>query len=188
MKGEREDIPTITNNVREQLAGLIQPAADITQGESRSSKRLIETGETPATPKPVKGNRRPRKQPGTGNGEATVSLISWNHDPGKWATPRQAWTAWQKILWIMYVVDQEKAMKALSGPAIADTFNTHFRQAGLLRKANMPRDLGVLKQRSPSQVSDHADQSPITWFLTEEGIKEALKLVAEAKGTAAPPA
>ena len=187
VKGERADIPVITNNLREQFAGLIQPAADITQGQS--PQNLIESTVQPTeNVGKGKGVKRPRKTSPNGTGDAATTIVTWSHDPGKWGTPRQAWTAWQKILWLLYVVDQEKSIKELSGPAIADTFNTHFRQAGLLKKNSMPRDLGGLKQRSPSLTSDRADNSPITWFLTEEGIKEAIKLVNEAKGGNPPPA
>jgi hypothetical protein len=96
--------------------------------------------------------------------------------------PRQLWTAPQKILWTLYVAAKEKGQTELSGPVIAETFNVQFKQFGPLSKQSMPRDLGNLKKRS--QVMDNATHAPITWYLTDEGSKEAEKLVAEGKGGA----
>jgi hypothetical protein len=70
---------------------------------------------------------------------------------------------------------------------IAETFNANFREAELLSKQNMPRDLGKLKSRSPALVGSHDDASPITWFLTDEGVKEAVRLVDDAKGIPSQP-
>lgn len=95
--------------------------------------------------------------------------------------PRQSWTAGQKILWTLYVIDKEVDQKEVSGPVIAETFNSAFRQFGPLKKQNMPRDLGILKKKTPAQVMDNTTMSPITWYLTEEGIKEAEKLFVDAR-------
>ena len=134
-------------------------------------------------PKPrSKGGRRRSGQ------SIAPQPVTWQHDPGKWGTPRQSWTAPQKILWTMYVALQEVNARELGGPTIADTFNTSFRQFGPLHKNSMPRDLGSLKKKTPAQVMDNPTSSPITWYLTDEGIKEAEKLVIEAKGGPSAPA
>jgi hypothetical protein len=96
--------------------------------------------------------------------------------------PKQAWSGWQKILWVLYVIGKETGQTEVSGPAIAETFNTLFKQFGLLAKQSMPRDLGGMKKkRTPALVLDNPTQTPITWFVTEEGTREAEKLVADAK-------
>jgi hypothetical protein len=182
VKGEREDIPQIAQNLGQQVAGLFQPMADIVDGQV--PRKQVEATVQGAEPNGRAKVGRPRRSrpPSQTDGSSEPKVIEWAHDPNKWGTPKQQWKGWQKILWLLYVVDQEKGLKELSGPQIADTFNTHFRQAGLLNKNSMPRDLGALKQRTPSFVGDRATQSPITWFLTEMGVKEAEKLVADAKG------
>lgn len=187
VKAEREDdIPRITGQISKQLAGMLQPPAEIFNGSPQIVPALTvppvtENGQESDKGKGrAKGNRRRNSVGSEGSPSQT---INWQHDAAKWGTPRQAWTAGQKILWLLYVIDKEKGQKEVGGPAIAETFNAAFKQFGPLKKPSMPRDLGNLKIRSPAQVMDNTTKSPITWYLTEEGIKEAEKLVLDAKGT-----
>lgn len=182
MKGEREDVRVIRENLPQQIAALIDPAANIVRGNL--AELPLERIEPGAVSKPKRAARIRRA--GSGNGEAASAAVDWSHDPGKWGTPRQAWRAWQKIVWLLLVAGEERGAREMAAGCIVETFNKHFRQAGLLRRTSMTRDMASLKQRVPSLVGDHADKSPITWFLTEEGIKEGQRLVAEAKGGTAP--
>ncbi len=182
VKGEREDIRTIAANLQSQLPRLIEGPLNIPQGNLPERTTLVV--------EPNNGERqhsksaRARRTPRTANGEARSAAADWSHDPSKWGIPRQSWSASLKILWLLRVATSELGTKEMSGPAIAATFNKHFRQARALNSRSMSRDLGTLKQRTPSAlVSDDATQSPIVWFLTEEGIKEADKLIAEATST-----
>jgi hypothetical protein len=178
VKGEREDIRVIRESLQEQVTGLIAPAANIVRGNL--SELPLEPIKPEVISKPKRAARTRRA--GAGNGEVASPALDWSHDPGKWGTPRQAWKAWQKILWLLLVAAEERGVREMSASCIVDTFNKHFRQAGLLHKSSMTRDMASLKQRLPALVGDHADKSPITWFPTEEGIKEGQRLVAEAKG------
>ncbi|HJT36363.1 MAG TPA: hypothetical protein VJ783_30350, partial [Pirellulales bacterium] len=117
--------------------------------------------------------------------ETKSQPLEFRHDAGRFGIPRQEWTAGKKIVWLLHVVSQQAQVSEISGPVIAATFNKHFRQAGSLNKQGMSRDLGGLKQRGPALVGDNANSSPITWFLTNEGQKEAERLVIEARGEAA---
>lgn len=183
IKGEREDIRAINEGLGQQITGLLRPTSDIVEGEvvpKRIESTVIPPPNGNSNGKGNKGRAsRARKPANQAVGDA---VLSWGHDPGKWGNPRQTWKAGEKILWLLYVVDQETEVKELSGPSIAEAFNTHFRQAGQLKKNNMPRDLGALKQKTPALVGDRAEHHPITWFLTDEGTKEAVKLVQEARG------
>ena len=82
----------------------------------------------------------------------------------------------------MFVVKSQGKATEMSASAIVNTFNKHFKSAGQLLINSMTRDLTSLKQRSTAMVSDDANKKPAVWFLTDEGIKAAAKLVADAKG------
>lgn len=189
VKGERpDDIPHITDQIGRQLTGFLQPPADMID---RQPPKQIESqvvgnrAKNPSDDENKKGNknrgRGSRRR--TSNGDGTPSApITWHHDPAKWGMPTMDWTAGQKIIWTLYVVSKETGKTEVGGPSIAETFNMQFKQFGPLTKQNMPRDLGNLKAKAPAQVMDNSTARPITWYLTEEGIKEAEKLIAGAKG------
>ena len=186
VKAERnEDIPRITGQIGRHLAGLVQPTAEIV--DEHSPKQIESMVQPRLENDQYTGKGKGRGKSGrrrNGNGELNGSQpLNWQHKPEKWGTPRQSWTAGQKILWTLYVVSKEVNQAEVGGPVIAETFNAHFRQSGPLRKKNMPRDLSSLKLKSPAQVMDNTTKNPIAWYLTEEGIKEAERLVLEAKGT-----
>jgi hypothetical protein len=185
VRGERDDLPVIRENLSEQVSGLFAPAVNIAQGRlpAKESNGTAHSGlESPAR---SKRNRRSRRSTGS-NGEANSPALDFIHDPEKWGLPRQAWKGWQKIAWLLHVVAQAAKADELSAGSIVETFNKHFRQAGLLKMGSMTATLGRMKQRTPALISDHANESPITWFLTEAGEHEAKKLVAEAKGEGQP--
>lgn len=182
VKAEREgDVARITQQLGKQLAGMTQPLAGIVD-----SSRVIETqtvqenGEAGLAQKSAAKLTRKRSRKAGENGRS--QLITWQHDSAAWGTPKQAWTAAQKILWIMYVIGKATGQSEIGGPTIAESFNKAFKQFGTLKKKSMPRDLGALKTKSPALVLDNTAECPITWYLTETGILEAEKLVAEARG------
>jgi hypothetical protein len=177
IKGERDDIPRLVDHAREQIAALVAPAANIISGQLPAHRETLNVTSDGSTKKRHRrSNGVPKKE------QPRVVFI---HSPEKWGTPLQSWTPCNKILWMLYTLAQSSGTEEHSGPAIADLFNQHFKQAGLLKKNNVSRDLGTLKQKSIALVGENANNSPAIWFLTVEGVKEALKLVAEAGGAAA---
>ena len=82
-----------------------------------------------------------------------------------------------KAIWLLHVVKQE-----LSGSVLVATFNKHFRQAGMITVSNANRDLGRSKSKSPPFVGEDTTKNPPQWFLTEEGTRQANKLVGDALG------
>lgn len=89
-----------------------------------------------------------------------------------------------KSLWLLFVATNETDIKEMGSAMITETFNKHFRQSGPILAHNVARDLGRLKKKTPPQVSEDTTQNPSAWFLTEAGIREAQKLVTEARGGA----
>lgn len=182
IEGSKEDIPLIAANLGQQLTGLLAPAAAIVSGEDAS-------GNPPPPPSAplqvVEEVKRRKKRTTTARStdkvpETTNAPIDFRHDPAKFGAPKQSWTTSDKAIWLLQVVDTE-----MSGAVIVATFNKHFRQAGLIKVGNTNRDLGRLKSKSPAVVGEDTTQNPTKWFLTEEGKRQALKLIGDALGRAA---
>ena len=189
VKAERdEDLARVTQQIGKQLSGFTQPFAGIVDnshvidvpvsGDSAGGCEQAEKQQGAVARSPRKRSRKPSENSGS-------QPLTWQHDPAAWGTPKQAWTAAQKILWIMYVIGKVTTQSEIGGPTIAESFNKSFKQFGPLKKNNMPRDLGALKTKSPAQVLDNTTASPSTWYITEAGKIEAEKLVAEARGGSA---
>jgi len=180
VEGNRDDVPLITENVAQQVAGLLHPAANIVEGEivSNGDGRSPETASTDLKPK--KPRKKRTQSPATGSG-TKEEAVDWINDPLKFGTPKQGWSTADKSLWVLYVVLKDKNIKELSSARIAATFNKHFPQAGVVHRPNVSRDLGKLKLTSPAQVSEDRSKSPAAWFLTDAGIHRAEKLIEESK-------
>jgi hypothetical protein len=175
VKGDREIAPSIANNVGKHFGNVLSPAGLIEapkNGQSLEGK-LIEVSD-PA-PSRKRGRRAAAKSvPSNGDGSAP---ISWAHDPARWGAPIQTWKAFQKIAWLLQVVEQETGKKDLTPTEMVETFHARFRDAGLLVKGNIPRDL--------SGKSDLFGSLDGRYFLKQGGKELAEKLISEAKGGAA---
>jgi hypothetical protein len=87
----------------------------------------------------------------------------------------QTWQQWKKIMWLLFVVEQALGNSSgLTADQVNDTFNTKFKDAGLIVKGNIKRDL--------SKQDENFGSVDGRWFLKQGGKTEAAKLVAEAKG------
>jgi hypothetical protein len=179
-----EDVPRITGQLGQQLAGLLRPSTEILDVTPRVQTAFAVNAPEEKSQDPNKRKRHAKSSRIRKSGaseSAGSQMVNWQHAPAKWGMPRQAWTTGQKILWTLYVAAKETSHEDLSSPAIAETFNTAFREFGPLAKQNLPRELGNLKKKTPTQVLDNRTGSPIKWYLTDAGSREAEKLVAEAK-------
>lgn len=193
IKGQRgEDVPHIAQQLGQQVAGLLEPAAAIVEPGSAPLFAAKPTSEATEIPDNVKKKKRKTRSSGqrrNGQNGTTPSSPSpdWQHNAANWGTPRQTWTAQQKILWVLYVMGKEVDQTEFGGPTIADVFNGKFKQFGPLKKNNMSRDLGALKTKTPhAYVMDNTSVSPFSWYLTEEGTREAERLIADAKSGGSP--
>jgi hypothetical protein len=171
IEGDRELVPEIANNVSHQIAEVIQPSG-LLEAPTDGHNPVINAPAASATP-----SRRQRRRT-AGKAEtpgAATTLIDWSHDAGKWGTPIQGWKQWQKVLWLLSVVEQETAAKdGLTPSELEEIFNRKFRASGLLRRQNIPRDLNA-----QSNFFGSVDGK---WFAKQAGKEEAVRLVAEAKG------
>lgn len=188
VEGNREDVPLIAQSVGQQFAGMLQPASDIVEGEiisespSNATMLPAETGKT--TTKRRSPSKRRSAPTGTSAKADEEQAVDWVHDPAKWGTPQQSWNTATKSLWLLYVVGKETGMTQLSSNQISVTFNKHFRQAKMIKNFNVTRDLGKLKTNTETQIYEDTTKTPNTWFLTQEGEKQAQQLVLQALGQA----
>ncbi|MBL8713427.1 MAG: hypothetical protein JNM12_11040 [Alphaproteobacteria bacterium] len=181
IEGSREDVPLISENLGRQMAGLLQPAGAIVEGEV-SSKQIDLFPQTTDT---VITKRSRRRKTGTSTvgtspseGVAT-GAIDWRHDPSKFGVPSQTWNTSDKSVWLLYVIAEAAEQKELSAGRIAKTFEKHFRQAGVLKPSNVSRDLGKLKLATPALTGEDTTKDPSLWYLTDAGRKHAQQLIAK---------
>lgn len=188
VEGSREDAPLIAHNLGRQFAGLLQPAAQIVEGEAEIlAPRGLPMPQAHEESTALKRRSRGRKRAsaavaGENGGSDADSALDWRHSPDKWGSPRQEWNTASKALWLLYVSGNETDQRELTGKRITNTFNKHFKQAGPILAHNVARDLGKLKVGKDAAVSEDTTQDPAPWFLTDAGIRKAQALVAEALG------
>jgi hypothetical protein len=183
--GSREDMPIIANSLGKQLSGLLQPSAQIVDGEVVSEAPLMPAAQPQDDSTKRRRGRRRGVPPASGGGSTASgeNTLDWRHDPTKYGSPKQEWTTSDKILWTLYVAGEETGTREMNGGQLTRTFNKHFRQAGQLQRQNVYRDLGKLKTGRKGElplVSENTTASPTTWFLTEAGTKAAQQLVLSA--------
>ena len=182
VEGSREDLPHLSKNLSDQITGLIQPAVALVSGEEApetipQSGLVIEGTATDTTRKKRKKTTRTNNNPSSA-AVTEGSAIDWVHDPQKWGSPSQTWKAWEKAIWLIYVVSKETETTQLSHVQIVATFNKHFKQAKTIAPFNVARDLGRKKSGKEALVGENTVKSPSEWFLTDEGRKYAEKLAA----------
>ncbi len=179
IKGEREDAALISRAIGEQMAGLIQPAGVLIDGELAINSPI----QPPSAPAVIK--KRGKRPRGTqSNNEAQpATAIDFSHDPQKFGYPLQTWKTAEKAMWLLFTLKETTAQDEASGRTLTDTFNKHFKQCGTITVSNVNRDLGRLKaSEKPSPLGEDTTKSPSNWFLTDEGRKRAQALVAAALG------
>lgn len=192
IEGAREDIPLITENLSQQISGLIQPAGAIIDGEVVEDRRSggTENGQpaAAATP-PVRKRRARRTIAGAGangaDGSSKETALDWKHEPEKYGNPSKDWSGTDKAIWLLYVTGEVAGVTQLSANRIAATFNKHFYQAGKILAHNAQRDLGRRKIVTNAPVAEDTTQTPSAWYLTESGRKKAQELVGTLIGAAA---
>lgn len=148
IEGSREDMPIISQNIGQQMAGLLQPAGAIIEGEvvsGRVAAPAILASESPETPKRKTQRRRSQGTSGGTSGKEASDAVDWRHDSSKFGMPKQDWSLVKKSIWLLYVVLEETKTAEMSAGQIERTFNKHFRQAGAIRGSNVSKYLGQQK-------------------------------------------
>jgi hypothetical protein len=190
IEGSREDVPLLTRNIAEQLAGVIMPAARIVEGkaipalgrDSIASSGAVVTQTVPAASRTARKRRSPSVGGGRAQSGGASAPILWQHDANTWGNPLLTWKAVDKSVWLLYVAKQVGAAGEMSVNQMVTTFDRLFRTAGKLNVGNIARDFGKLNAEPPSKVQMNGTVEPATWYLTDAGINHAEALVRTARG------
>jgi hypothetical protein len=164
--GEREDIPAITNAVKDQLGGFVISGDVVTDGR----KQLEATNR--GTTDDDKGGRRRNRNAGRSS-EAAAAAIEFRHDAAKYGNPIQDWIAAQKCIWLLFVIEGTTGTKEVSGPQLAATFNSAFKASGKLHPPHVTRDLAKEKIKNPAPIGEDKG----LYYLTDEGKRQAQQLI-----------
>ena len=183
VEAEREDMPVISQNLANQLGGILTPAASIASGKLPAITQTPSPADDPESSAKTrrKGVRRAGAAAATTT-ERTAKALDWQHNSEQWGNPLQTWTLLQKAIWLLYVAKAEGSISEMTSTQVTETFNKHFRQSGAINRANTARDLGKAKAAAPAKVGEDTTKSPSTWYLTTEGEKTAAQLVNEGRG------
>jgi hypothetical protein len=184
IESERADVPLMAANLGQQFAQMLEPTANIAEGEP---PRKAVSNALPASQveeKPYNGRGRGRRPNGTGTKGGSVA-VQLTHDEAKWGDPLQSWNPTNKAIWLLHVVEAASGTKELSAGDIAATFNTHFKAFGKVLPANVSRDLKKSKSGAGALFVEDTETSPSKWSLSATGKQEASKLIAAAKSGAA---
>jgi len=181
IEGNREDAALIGRSIGDQISSVIAPSANIVEGDFTSTRPPSAPAIALVEESPKRKASRRSRSTASSSGENNVSAIEFRNDASLYATPTQQWKTAEKALWLLYVVKETTNHSELSTSQIVNTFNTHFRQAKTITSSNVSRDLGKLKVSTPSLVGEDATKSPAVWYLTEEGVRKAQSLIADAR-------
>jgi len=183
IRGSREDVPAAMHQIGRQVTGLLNPIAEVVEGEvveeTPSGKPEVIAG-TPVTAAKKRTSRKPKRVSSTANGGGASSddVVNWNHDPSKWGYPLKTWKGWEKAIWLLYVISQETSPSELTSSQIVQTFNAKFTSAGTLAHISVNRDL-ARRQMAPDLL---VHQNDGRWKLLDNGVSMAQVLVAAALG------
>jgi hypothetical protein len=176
IEGEREDLPSITHGLKQQLGGMIQAPEAVMGGRVDSRIQPLAISDTTAGGQEPRS--RKRRSAGSSPREASAA-VDFKHDTQTWGAPKQEWNTREKAMWLLYILSKQTDVRELTHSAIAETFNKHFRQARAIRRENILRDLGKAKMQSPSLVGEDTSKSPSPWYLTQEGFKAVEQLTSK---------
>jgi hypothetical protein len=184
IEGSRDDMPGITNALSQQLMGLIQPTHGLIDITPNPPPQKVAGGMQQADTVTTPRKRAKKRASSTASVEDEPNdAVDFVHDAEKYGSPNQAWSTATKAQWILYVIKEAKGLSALSTRGVTQTFNKHFKQAKQITVRLVNRDLGKLKTRKLSPVSEDTTKQPAEWYLTNEGIKGVQKLIADSLGT-----
>jgi hypothetical protein len=186
IEGTREEMPQVAQSLGAQLSGLFQPMSTLSNVGQLQLDLPNQTTSNGASAEVVNdrkktssSKRSTSRAPSTGGAAKEYPAIDWLHDSAKWGFPNQSWTASEKAIWLLYVVENEKQLSELTATQIANTFNKHFKQSKTIKAFTVTRDLGRKKVGKDAPVGENTTISPSGWYLTTSGKAVAAKMIEE---------
>jgi hypothetical protein len=185
VKGDRGDIPLITQNIGKQFGDMLKPAANIVD-EQKPQLQLPMNNviDVPAaTPAPARRKRSGARS--NGGGASAPVQVEVTIDTNTWGTPQQTWKCSEKAIWLLFVMNKSGGPSEMTSTDIANVFNARYRAARTIRPQNVNRDLARLKSGADALVGRNEKND--AWFLTEAGEKAAIALITKTREQASPP-
>jgi hypothetical protein len=179
IEGNREDVSLVSQGVAAQFGGMLQPAAEIVEGDVAAKSAPLPSPMLVDGGKKTSRRRRSASTPASA-GPSPSDAIEFRHDPEKYGNPQQSWNTASKGMWLLYVCRELASVKQMTAGQIARTFEKHFRQSGAIKGNNVSRDLGKAKQERPPLVGEDTTGEAGQYYLTDEGNRRAQALIAEA--------
>lgn len=185
VKGDRGDIPLITQNIGKQFGDMLKPAANIVDEQKPQLQLPMKNVIDVPTASPV---RRKRSGAKTNGGSAAAAPVHADVaiDTNTWGTPQQTWKGWEKAIWLLFVTAKSGGPSEMTSTDIANVFNARYRSAKTIRTQNVNRDLMRLKVGADALVGRNEKND--AWFLTEAGEKAAIALITRTREQAPPSA
>ena len=181
VKGERGDIPLITQNIGKQVGDLLKPAANIVEEQKPQLQLPMQNAIDVATVVTTRRKRASTRSASTTAAQTNVEVVI---DTTTWGTPHQSWKCAEKAIWLLYATAKSGGPSEMTSAEIVRVFNTRYRAAKTIRPQNVNRDLTALKGGTEAQVG--RSEKNDAWFLTEAGEKRAIALITKAREQAAP--
>ena len=177
IEGARDEASAISQNIGQQLAGILAPAGGIIEGEVVGLPGSQGSSPAVVDHTPPKKARRRRSVSSRSSEESGSKHIDFRHNPEKYGNPQSDWKCSQKALWLLYVLKEQGAAEGASASVISKTFNRHFRQAKAISPSNVSRDLGRLKSETPVPVDENTTSNPSEWSILDEGVRRVRELM-----------
>ncbi|MCW5768333.1 MAG: hypothetical protein KIT19_06595 [Phycisphaeraceae bacterium] len=177
VEGNREDIPLMTQNIGSQFAGLLEPAANVVEGESPSPRKVTNDA-MPASQVESKPRPSRKKRNGGGGGGGSRSTLEIKPDHELWGVPTQDWTGTDKSIWLLQVLAGNGHTDGGTANEISTLFNEHFLTAGKLSRQNVDTLLRKVANGSEALVVRSNNGK---FSLTQKGLARAATLVSEVK-------
>ncbi|HVZ93855.1 MAG TPA: hypothetical protein VG797_05040 [Phycisphaerales bacterium] len=178
IEGDRADIPLMTQNIGSQFVGLLEPAANIAEGEAPAVKKVANDAKPAAQIEDKSTKGRGRRKIVNGGGGGSKSTITLTPDHERWGAPSQDWTGTEKSIWLLKVLADGDHKGGATANEIANVFAEHFQTAGKLTRQNVDSGLRGVANGADALV---VRQGTGKFTLTQKGIAKATTLVEEVK-------
>lgn len=182
IEGDRQDIPALTRSLSKQLGGLISPpSADMFEDADVVPDTPLALPESPASKPAPKKKRSATPKPksnATSKGDAAPLELDGRNIESKYSSPRQQWATYDKLMWLLYVLEKENQLNAVTSIQLKDTFNKYFKISGEVTAQNVS-DLKNKVNATPSLLGKDTSTDPVTWYIKDAGIKYVENLISD---------
>ncbi len=183
IEGAREDAAQISEQIGQQVAGIMKPVEGIIEGspaeKPANQPSLPGLEASPVTPQ--KPKRKKRTANLSGEKKTSTDPIDFVLKDTTYSTPQQSWTIVQKAMWLLFILKELGLGNQHSGSVLNATFNKHFKEAGTIDTGNINKQL--MKKKSEKRVGQDTTNDPAEWFLIQDGINEVRELIAGANSS-----